>query len=87
MPLTPAFYDNISRLIQFLNQKNINLYSIADLMNSSSPNDEFIKIYIHYPNAGVVAHRPVCPDRPNLISGTHMRLTVAFGRVCLEKRR
>ncbi|OAG27029.1 hypothetical protein [Thermodesulfatator autotrophicus] len=69
MPLTPVFHQNISQLIQFLNGHNIHIYGIADLMNSSNPNDEFIKIYVNYPNAGVVAHRPICPDRPNLISG------------------
>ena len=34
-----------------------------------NPNDQFIKVYITYPGKGVVLHRPICPDKNDLISG------------------
>lgn len=42
---------------------------MQDMIQSSNPNDYFIKAYINYPNKGVVLHRPICPDKTNLISG------------------
>ena len=69
MPLTPKFYQDIQLVINFLNNHRVNLYSITEILETSNPNDNFFKIYINFPNSGVVAHRPCCPDRPNLIAG------------------
>jgi len=46
-------------------QFNQNVQRLINFLN----NNKFIKIYINYPNQGVIAHRPICPDKPNLICG------------------
>ena len=69
MPLTPRLNNDIQALISFFTQRKVNIFSIDDLLNSNNPNDNFFKIYINYPSSGVVAHKPICPDKPNLIVG------------------
>ena len=69
MPLTPTLHQQIPSLINFFNRNSVDIYSINEMLNSANPNDNFFKIYINYPNSGIVAHKPICPDRPNLITG------------------
>ena len=69
MPLTPIFHTHIQTLINFFNKNDVDIFSINDILNCNNPNDNFFKIYINYPNSGIIAHKPICPDRPNLVAG------------------
>ena len=63
------FYSESLKIITFLDTNSFELYDISDIITSVSPNDSFIKVYINFRNKTVVVHKPVCPDKPNLISG------------------
>lgn len=63
------FSVNAQQSLQFLANNGLELYSVQDMIRSINPNDDFLKVYINYPSKGVVLHRPICPDKTNLISG------------------
>ncbi len=56
------------RILQFLDNQNLELFSVAEMIQSNNPHNTFIKVYINYPTNEIKAHRPYCPGT-NLISG------------------
>ena len=63
------FSTDAQKILQFFDTNGVELCSVQNMIQSSNLNDDFIKVYITYPGKGVVLHRPICPDKTNLISG------------------
>ena len=63
------FSTDAQKSLQFFDNNGLELFSVNDMIRSNNPNDDFIKVYITYPSKGAVLHRPICPDKTNLISG------------------
>lgn len=63
------FYSDVSKTISFLQNKNLDLFDVEDLLQSTNPKDDFLKVYISYSSKGIVAHKSICPDKPELIVG------------------
>ena len=71
------FYDlfgSVRTVISFLEEHGLDLFTIQDLLASREADSSFMKVFVNCPGRGIVAHRPLCPDRPQLVSG--------FGEAC-----
>lgn len=72
-----TFYDlygSVRTVICFLEEHGLDLFSRQDLLAASNADSRYLKVFVNCPGRGIVAHRPLCPDRPHLISG--------FGDAC-----
>ena len=63
------FYDSARTVISFLEEFELDLFPVNDLLASPCAENVYVKIFVNCFGRGIVAHRPLCPDRPGLISG------------------
>lgn len=52
--------------LQFLSTHSLELFSVSDMIQATNPNEDYVKVYINFPNKGIVAHKPICPDKTNI---------------------
>ena len=70
--MTNQYYDFgavAQDVLSFMATHGLALFSIVEMIQSTNPNDEFVKVYVNYPNSMVRAHRPICPDGMSLVAG------------------
>jgi len=63
------FQTDVPKALSFMTSHSIDMFSVGDMIRSTNLNDNYVKVYLNYPSKGIVAHKPICPDKPNMTSG------------------
>jgi len=63
------FYDLSIKIANYLRSQSIDLYSMNDVIQNDTFQNEYFKLYINFRNKKIVKHKPICSHDQKLISG------------------